>query len=48
MNHELFKSISTTPPRTDTDQDQEPLELTLDELSYVAGGLNIKKTDFDA
>lgn len=44
MNYELFEEKATTAPRIDADEQQEVLELTLDDLSYVAGGY--RKTDF--
>jgi hypothetical protein len=46
MNYELFEEKSTTAPRIDTHEPHEGLELTLDELSYVGGGV-VHKYDFD-
>ena len=43
---ELFDDKGTPAPRIDTDENHEVLELTLDDLSYVAGGY--RKTDFGA
>lgn len=42
MNYEHFQEKSTTAPEIDTDKNQEVLELTLDELTYVAGGYFLK------
>jgi hypothetical protein len=38
MNYELFEEKSTAAPRVYADENPEVLELSLDELSYVAGG----------
>ena len=45
MNYELFEEKCNT-PRTDADRKDEVLELTLDELNYIAGGY--RKTDYTA
>ena len=37
MNGELFEGKVTTAPRIDEKEDRAVLELSLDELSYVAG-----------
>jgi hypothetical protein len=43
MNYERFEEKCATAAEVDTDRGQEVLELTLDELSYVAGGINHEK-----
>ena len=44
MNYERLQEKCTTASEIDTDKNQEVLELTLDEMSYVGGGVpqNIK------
>jgi hypothetical protein len=42
MNDERLQEKCTTASAIDTNKNQEVLELTLDELSYVAGGYFIK------
>ena len=38
MNWELLEEKATTAPRIDADEKPDVLELSLDELTYVAGG----------
>ena len=46
MNCRRFEEASTTAPEIDTDRNQEVLDLTLDELNYVAGGYEWIKASF--
>jgi hypothetical protein len=41
-----FEEACTTAPGIDTDKNQEVLDLTLDELNYVAGGYDWIKAIF--
>ena len=38
MNYDRFEEKCVTAPEIDIDENHEVLELTLDELNYVAGG----------